>query len=564
MTPGSRPRPGLLALAALAVCFTAADTYVIVLALPDVMHGVGLSVDELQRGAPIVSGFLLGYVVMLPLIGRLADLRGRSSVLVAGLVLFATGSFVTAMALGLPTVVLGRLVQGIGAGALVPATLALVADLYPVERRAVPLGLVSAAQELGAVLGPLLGAAVLAVTDWRAIFVLNLLAGAVLAAAIRSRDPRRVPWPDPVGVLLLAIVAAAAVLLVLKPGAVLRDVTWGRLYVPVAGLSDWMTPLGLAVIAGTALFLLRCALARHPLVDLRGWARDARRADLTGAILLAIALGGIVLAFSDSDPKVSVLTPLGGWYLAVAALASVVLVAHLRRVADPLLPAEVLRASAGGMATSLFVGAALVVALVDIPLFARTTIYTDSQLLAALVLVRFLVALPVGAVAGGLLVRRLPPALVAAAGMLAAAAAFAWMATWSPTALSSPLATVPLVLGGLGFGLALAPINHAVLAAAPPRAHGVASAVVVVARMVGMLVGISVLTAIGLRRYYAEQADLPPVQEVCHGASRCDAFTDLIQAAGVAQEHTVFAGAAVAALVAATLAGVVLAPSRTR
>ena len=74
--PGS-----LLALAAIAVAFAAADTYVVVLSLPDMMASAGLSVEQLQRAAPIISGFLLGYVAMLPLIGRIADLRGRLPVL---------------------------------------------------------------------------------------------------------------------------------------------------------------------------------------------------------------------------------------------------------------------------------------------------------------------------------------------------------------------------------------------------------------------------------------------------------------------------------------------------
>src|ERR1044072_10050923 len=98
----------LLGLAAVAVAFAAADTYVVVLALPDMMGSAGIPIDELQRGAPIVSGFLLGYVAMLPLIGRMSDLRGRVPVLVAALVLFAFGSLVTAAALGGPSLVAGR------------------------------------------------------------------------------------------------------------------------------------------------------------------------------------------------------------------------------------------------------------------------------------------------------------------------------------------------------------------------------------------------------------------------------------------------------------------------
>jgi hypothetical protein len=102
--------------------------------------------------------------------------------------------------------------------------------------------------------------------------------------------------------------------------------------------------------------------------------------------------------------------------------------------------------------------------------------------------------------------------------------------------------------------MALAPVNAALLAATDDAVHGVASAMVVVARMVGMLVGISALTTIGLRRYYAQQADIPPVREVCDGSSRCAEFTDMLRLAGIAQEHAVFEGAAICAVVAGGLA----------
>jgi len=135
--------------------------------------------------------------------------------------------------------------------------------------------------------------------------------------------------------------------------------------------------------------------------------------------------------------------------------------------------------------------------------------------------------------------------------MLLAAVGFALMSRWGLDSLDQLSANVPLLVGGLGFGLALAPVNAAVLASTDDRVHGLASALVVVSRMVGMLVGISALTTIGLRRYYAEQAGLPSAREVCGGSTRCDAFTNLLRVAGIAQEHTVFAGAAVCAVVAA-------------
>jgi MFS family permease len=553
----------LLAIAAVAVAFAAADTYVVVLALPDMMTGVGVPIDQLQRAAPIVSGFLLGYVAMLPLIGRIADLRGRVPVLVMALVLFAVGSLVTTLAYDMPSIVAGRFLQGVGGGGLVPATLALVADLFPVERRGVPLGVVSAVQEIGSVVGPLFGAAVLALADWRAIFAINFAVGLVLAAAIRALAPvdrdRRRRLPDPVGLLLLLATLAAGLVVFLRPSGLMRDLTWGRLFIPWAGDGRWLTPIGAITVGALALLLAWCWFAPRPLLDLRGWARVLVEADLVGALLLAAALGGVILAFATADPKVEVFSPRGRWYLLGAALAALAFTGHVRRAADPLLPRGALRRTPawGALLVSFFVGAALIAALIDIPLFARTTVYPDDQLPAALVLVRFLLALPVGAVVGGYLIRSVSPGVVTAGGMLLAAAGFVLMTRWGLTTIEEPIANLALVTGGLGFGLALAPINAALLAFTDDDVHGVASAFVVVSRMVGMLVGISALTTIGLRRYYAEQLAVPPVQEVCDGRSRCKEFSDLLRVAGIAQEHAVFWGAAGCAVLAGVLALVV-------
>lgn len=576
---GSAPTRALLSLAAVAVAFAAADTYVVVLALPDMMTSVGVPIDQLQRAAPIVSGFLLGYVAMLPLIGRIADLHGRVPVLVFSLALFAFGSLVTALAYDMPSMVIGRFLQGVGGGGLVPATLALVADLYPTERRGVPLGIVSAVQEIGSVIGPLFGAVVLAFADWRAIFLINLAVGLVLAAALRSlasppggwppgdpplvgqRRPRpstsrpRQP-PDVLGALLLVVTLATGALVFLRPAGLLRDLAWGQLFIPYTGSGRWLTPLGLVAIAAAVLFLARCFLARRPLLDLRRWGASMVEADLVGALLLAAALAGVILAFATADPKIQVFSDRGWWFLLGSAISSVLFVVHLRRTAAPLVPRGALRRTPawGALLVSFFIGSALIAALIDIPLFARTTVYPESQLAAALVLVRFLVALPVGAVVGGYLIRRYSPGVITAAGMLLAAIGFVLMAQWGLTTVEEPIANVGLIAGGLGFGLALAPVNAALLAFTDDDVHGVASAFVVVSRMVGMLVGISALTTIGLRRYYAEQGVIPPAREVCDGKTRCKEFSDLLRVAGIAQEHTVFYGAAICAVIAAILA----------
>ncbi len=557
MGPDRRSRT-LLVFCAVAVAFAAVDTYVVVLALPEMMASVGIGVDQLQRAAPIVSGFLLGYVAMLPLIGRIADLRGPVPVLAASLGTFAFGSLVTAVAYDLPSVVAGRFLQGLGGGGLVPATIALVAALYPVERRGLPLGLVSGVQEFGSVLGPLFGAAVLTFTSWRGIFAINLAAGLLLLVVVRTlrtddaapeRRPGRFDW---LGLLALLVMLGAGLVTFLRPASLMRDLTWGQLFIPVVdGAGRWLYPVGLVTLGSLLVLLARLALARRPLVDVRGWGRSLLDADLVGALAAGAVLAGIVLAFATADPEVAVFSPQGPWFLAASAIALAVLVVHLRRAEAPLVPRGALRhrAAWGSLVVSLLVGWALIAALVDVPLFARTTIEGSSQLEAALWLLRFLAALPVGAVIGGWLVRRVPVGVITAVGMVCAAVSFQWMSTWGMTTLDSELPSLGLVLGGLGFGLALAPVNAAVLATTPDDTHGIASALVVVARMVGMLVGISVLTTWGLRRLYAEEAANPKLST---------------RELGVLQEQAVFQGAAVFALAAAVLAVVLLRGAPTR
>jgi MFS family permease len=553
----------LLALAAVAVAFAAADTYVVVLALPDMMAATGLSVEELQRAAPIISGFLLGYVAVLPLIGRIADLRGRLPVLIGSLAIFALGSLVTAAAYDLPSMVTGRLLQGVGGGGLVPATLALVADLYPPHRRGVPLGVVGAVQELGSVLGPLYGALVLALGDWRDIFWLNLAVGVVLMLALvrlgREADAAR--HLDRLGLLLLAASLGALLLTMWQPDVLVTDVTWGLAFLPLVGESRWLSPVGLGTIALGTLFWVRCWAARRPLVDVRGWGAVAGQVDLVAAALLTVTLGGVVLAFATAEPERQALSADAEWYLGAAALAGAGFVVRNRRGTHPLVPHDALRRTPawGSLLVSLFVGAALIAAIVDIPLFARLTVHPDSQLMAALVLLRFLVALPVGALVGGWLSQRMPAGLVTALAMALACGGFVAMSGWGMTSLDDGWSSVTLVVAGFGFGLALAPVNAALLATTDRDVHGVASALLVVARMVGMLVGISVLTTLGLRRFYAEQEDLPAPFEVCgEGVSRCAEFTRLVQEAGIAQLQTVFVGAAAISAVAAVLALVLL------
>lgn len=556
VAPRSR---ALLLTAALAVLLTAADTYVVVLALEDMMSGVGLGIDQLQRATPIVSGFLLGYIAVLPLIGRLSDLVSRQRVLLWCLVLFTLGSVVTAFSVDLPIMVTGRVIQGIGGGGLVPATLALVADLLPRGRRGVALGMVSAAQEIGSVLGPLMGAAVLAVWSWRAIFWINAGAALVLAVVIGvlgrglpgssgdavapglRRGVRVLTW-----VGWLAGVAAVVVigLALWAPDSLTSNVTYGPPFVPYEGhTSRLVTPIGfwgLGLLAG-------CLVLTAPL-----WWPRVRVIDVPGAVLLAGALASIVWTFAAADPSKQVVGSNGVWLLPLGAVCLIGYLVRHRMASTPLIARGIMSGRVpAALIVSFLVGTALVAVVVEIPVLARLTV-TDSQTTAAFVLLRFLVAVPLGAFAGGWLLRRVGPGLVAAPGLVLAGIAILLMATWHSDALSGiVVSTVVLLLAGFGIGLAIAPVNDAALEDSPESAHGLTSALVVVGRMMGMVVGLALLVAIGLHRFSTE------MQKATHTSEKT------VRAAGVVQVHTVFIGAGIAALVAAVVAFFLLGSQRS-
>jgi MFS family permease len=273
-----------------------------------------------------------------------------------------------------------------------------------------------------------------------------------------------------------------------------------------------------------------------------------------------IALGSLVWAFAAADTRTEVVAE-GPVLLPLAAVAAVAFVVRERRASSPVLPLHDLRPRGawGALLVNLLVGVALVATLVDVPLFARDTTTPGDQLGAALVLMRMLVAVPIGAVAGGWLCRRLPARAVAAAGMALTTLALVLMTGWDERSLDRPASWFVLAAAGLGFGLAIAPVNAVLLGVTRTEVHGSASALAVVARTVGMLVGLSLLTAVALRRFEARVAGIgSPVQLCPRTPADCPAYDKALDAAILAQLHTVFAGAAIAAGLAALAAAALL------
>ncbi len=441
-TTAGTHRLALLSAASAAVALAAADTYVVVLALTDMMAGVGIGIDSLQRATPIISGFLLGYIAVLPLIGRLSDLLDRRRILLGCLLVFAVGSAVTALAVEMPVLVTGRVLQGVGGGGLVPATLALVADLWPPHRRGTPLGVVGAVQELGSVLGPVLGAIVLAWSGWRAIFWLNVAAALVLYAVIHLLGSRSVSSG-----------AGSASASGSEPGSGRSGERRGSARRVGTGPCRWRRQCSRrsgsasrarAGGAGVARHRRRArravrALRRHVAAadaDRGRRARAAaRRRGPDGTALVGRAAArrprrGAARRRRARQPRADlrVVRPGEGGRRSRSATASCPSAPSPssscawwhRRAADPLIPRGVVGARGlRALVVSLLVGAALVAVVVDVPLLARLT-DTYDETGAALVLVRFLLAVPVGALLGGWSLRRLGDGAVAGTGLLLA------------------------------------------------------------------------------------------------------------------------------------------------
>lgn len=446
-------RPGSIMFPALVVVLVAAlDLTVIAPLLPRMLLDLGVNTIEADRYVWVVTGYLIAYTLTIPLFGRISDLIGRRNAFLIALAIFTIGSVVCALAHSLTLLIAARVLQGIGGGAMLPISMALVGDILPAQRRAGALGIVAAVDTLGWVLGPIWGAGFARLFDtWRGVFWLNLP---------------------------IAVVAALVLLR-----------TWRG---PLASTHQ-RRPLDLPGAALLTLGLLCVSLGVSTGADASG--PSGQR-----------ALGGSANPLSDYR------FPL----LALGILALIALIVVECRSKHPLIPLDLFRSRVFSAAnlSNFLIGGALMVAMVNVPLqVALMATPNRTEVVSAELLGAFCLAMAFGGVIGGWLSNRLGYRRVVLIGLVPAAVGFLLMSHW-PNHLALARMAIELAVSGLGFGLVIAPIVAAALDAARERDLGIASGLVIATRLFGMTIGISAMTGWAVSRLNRQLIALPPLKQL--------------------------------------------------
>src|SRR3954471_9344077 len=203
----ARQYPGLiLAFVCLPVFIGALDLTIVSAVLPEVIRSMTIEIQKLDIAGWVVTGYFISYAISMTFMGKVSDIAGRRIVYLVCLAIFFVGSWLVASSPGWPAnvalrvmqvfqehpasgfpalyaLIAGRIIQAFGAGAMVPVSMALVADLFPPEKRALPLGIVGAVDTAGWVLGHLYGGIMVQFMTWPYLFWMNLPIIAVMFAA---------------------------------------------------------------------------------------------------------------------------------------------------------------------------------------------------------------------------------------------------------------------------------------------------------------------------------------------------------------------------------------------
>jgi len=269
-----------LVIAAIMTCMSmvAMEVTIVSTAMPQIAAQLG----GLRLYSWVFSSFLLTQTAMTVVFGKLADLYGRKPVMLAGIAVFLVGSILAGFAWSMPSMIAFRLVQGVGAGAILPVAMTIVADLYPARERGKIQGYLASVWATSAVLGPMIGGLIVRDLSWAWIFWINVPVGIAAALGfvtfLREKVKRERHSIDFAGAGLFTVAVAALMIGLTDIGG---DNT-ARLWVAA----------GVFVVA-VILFVVQEGRAPDPMISFKLWRRRPVAATNGAAIITGIALIGL-------------------------------------------------------------------------------------------------------------------------------------------------------------------------------------------------------------------------------------------------------------------------------
>ena len=337
----------LIALAVvLAALMQVIDSSIVNVALPDMMGNLGANLDEI---AWVSTGYILASVIVIPMTAFLGDLFGRKRYFVGSIVLFTASSFFCGAAHTLGTLIFWRIVQGVGGGALMTVSQAVLLESFPPEEAGTAMALFGLGVMVGPTIGPTLGGYLVDTSGWPWIFYINIPVGIVASLMIATyvHDPehqRKPPAIDYAGIALL-IASVGALQFVLEHGQRedwfdSRQILW----LSVVGVGGWIAFMWqefrtdhpvvnfrvlrhpqvsvgtlLGVVMGVGLYAMAFTLPVFLQSNLRMTAQQTGLVLLPGAIATAISMGVVGRLTKRFDARL--LITIGALVFAWAAVA---------------------------------------------------------------------------------------------------------------------------------------------------------------------------------------------------------------------------------------------------
>ena len=263
------------------------DNTVVNVALPTIQSDLGIDVAELEW---VVTGYALSFAVLMLSGGKIADMVGRRRVFMIGLAIFTLASLLCGLAGTAELLIGARVLQGVGAACMMPATLSIITATFPPRERGAALGIWAGVSAMALAIGPLVGGLITEHIGWNWIFYINVPVGLVGLVAARliipeSKDTSHEQRLDLPGLVTSGVALFALVYALIE-----------------ANSRGWTSPLilglfAVALISGTAFVLLELH-QRLPMFDMTLFRDSTFAGANTVALLVSLAMFGVFFFIS--------------------------------------------------------------------------------------------------------------------------------------------------------------------------------------------------------------------------------------------------------------------------